>query len=127
MTPTRAKRLSRDIMLGFIEINHQTVIPGRAVSANPESNNKDGARGRIPDPARGRPGKTLRVDRVHDFGLPRSKIIVIQPIAILSHSDDPGALDAGGDARAASLRLTACIRETNDQEPTPPHFLAAVL
>jgi hypothetical protein len=36
------------------------VIPGRDEIANPESSRKDKARGRIPGPAHGRSGMTLR-------------------------------------------------------------------
>jgi hypothetical protein len=39
-------------------INRRAVIPGRAVSANPESSRKDKTRGWIPGPACGRPGMT---------------------------------------------------------------------
>jgi hypothetical protein len=43
------------------------------VSANPESNGKDKARGWIPGPPCGRPGMTLEIDHVHGFGPVRSK------------------------------------------------------
>jgi hypothetical protein len=39
--------------------DHHAVIPGRAMSANPESNREDKARGWIPGPACGRPGMTF--------------------------------------------------------------------
>jgi hypothetical protein len=45
-------------MLELMRTDHPAVIPGRAVSANPESNRKDKARGLIPGPAYGRPGMT---------------------------------------------------------------------
>jgi hypothetical protein len=42
-------------------VDHRVVIPGRAVSANPESSGKNEARGWIPGPACGRPGMTFQI------------------------------------------------------------------
>jgi hypothetical protein len=42
---------SDDIMLSLMEIDHQAVIPGRAVSAKAESSGWHKARGWIPGPA----------------------------------------------------------------------------
>jgi hypothetical protein len=41
----------------------KALIPGRAVSAKAESNRQDNARGRIPGPACGRPGMTIKNHR----------------------------------------------------------------
>jgi hypothetical protein len=45
-------------MRQLFRIDHQAVIPGRAVSAISESSGKDKARGWIPGPASGCPGMT---------------------------------------------------------------------
>jgi hypothetical protein len=61
--PKSGNRFSGKIMPSLMRTDHQAVIPGRAARAKAESDRKDKARGRIPDPVCGHPGTTLQAIR----------------------------------------------------------------